>query len=216
MGISAREGKEGNMNKTPKEILQYLQYRIDTTAEDEPERENAIRLRDRLLAKYGLSLEDITDARSERVFDRLTSEECALVWQYFLKTLNTEADAAPYNCAAYAKRHSHAKHNSSVEIRLTDDEYRHHFRIVMSLIGIHRNKMRELEKKLKAEADARRKALNYAIYEKAGILFPSNGDASPKAPEWTLNDAINAARELDGVIFPQMQLDADRLRIGNS
>ena len=35
----------------PKQILKDLNYRIETTPESDPERENAIRLRDRLLAR---------------------------------------------------------------------------------------------------------------------------------------------------------------------
>lgn len=34
-----------------RKVLADLQYRIQSTREDDPERENAIRLRDRLLAK---------------------------------------------------------------------------------------------------------------------------------------------------------------------
>ena len=40
-----------------RKILQDLPYRINTTQESDPERGNAIRLRDRLLARLGLSLD---------------------------------------------------------------------------------------------------------------------------------------------------------------
>lgn len=50
-----------NMDAHALKVLRDLQYRIKVSDESDPERANAIRVRDRLLAKYGVSLEDIAD-----------------------------------------------------------------------------------------------------------------------------------------------------------
>ena len=75
-----------------KKIIMDLNYRIESAAEDDPERENAIRLRDRLLAKYGLHLEDLVEVRSRREFDKLSHKESAMVAQYFRRKLNIKFD----------------------------------------------------------------------------------------------------------------------------
>ena len=74
--------------------------------------------------------------------------------------------------------------------------------------------MRELDAELKKEAASKRKALEYAIYEKADILLPEgwNGKKA-EAPEWSLHDAMDAARSLEDTIFPKMQLRQDPLRL---
>lgn len=46
-----------NMDAHALKVLRDLQYRIKVSDESDPERANAIRVRDRLLAKYGVSLE---------------------------------------------------------------------------------------------------------------------------------------------------------------
>lgn len=202
------------MNENVKKILMDLQYRIDSTPESDPERENAIRLRDRLLAKHGMSLKDITEVRTERRFEKLGYDEQRMVCQYFMVHLNTFIDRAPYSLNSYRRKGSKAKYCNFVQIFLTDDEYRHHYGPVNSLVSIYRRKMRELDAELKKEAAAKRKALEYAIYEKADILFPEGWNGKKAAaPEWSLHDAMDAARSLDDTIFPKMQMRQDPLRL---
>lgn len=202
------------MSADVKKILMDLQYRIDSTPESDPERENAIRLRDRLLAKHGMSLKDIMEVRTERRFEKLDDDEQRMVCQYFMVRLGTFIDRAPYSLNSYRRKGSKTKYRNFIQISLTDDEYRHHCGPVNSLVSIYRRKMRELDAALKKEANARHKALEYAIYEKADILFPEgwNGKA-PSAPEWSLRDIMAAARSLDDTIFPQMELRQDPLRL---
>lgn len=196
-----------------KKILMDLQYRIDSAPESDPERENAIRLRDRLLAKHGMSLKDITEVRTERRFEKLSDREEKMVCQYFMVRLNTFIDRAPYSLNSYKRKGSKAKYRNFVQIFLTDDEYRHHYGLVNSLVAIYRRKMRELDAELKKEANSRRKALEYIIYEKADILFPEGWNGKKAAPEWSLHDVMEAARSLEGTIFPKMQLRQDPLRL---
>ena len=202
------------MSADAKKILMDLQYRIDSTPESDPERENAIRLRDKLLAKHGMSLKDITEVRTERRFEKLSDDEQRMVCQYFMVRLDTFIDRAPYSLNSYKLKGSKAKRRNFVQILLTDDEYRHHYGLVWSLVSIYRRKMKDLDAELKKEAKAKRKALEYAIYEKADILFPERWDGKePVAPEWSLRDAMNAARALEDTIFPKMQLRQDPLRL---
>ena len=53
-----------------RKILQDLQYRINTTPESDQERGNAIRLRDRFLARLGLSMDDIIIVRTPDLASR--------------------------------------------------------------------------------------------------------------------------------------------------
>ena len=201
------------MNADAKKILMDLQYRIDSTPGSDPERENAIRLRDRLLAKYGMSLKDITEVRTERLFEKLSDDEQKMVCQYFMVRLNTFMDRAPYSLNSYRRKGRKTKYRNFVQIFLTDDEYRHHYGLVNSLVSIYRRKMRELDAELKKEANSRRKALRYVIYEKADILFPEGWSGKKAAPEWSLHDIMEAARSLGDTIFPKMQLRQDPLRL---
>lgn len=202
------------MSTDVKKILMDLQYRIDSTPESDPERENAIRLRDRLLAKHGMSLKDIMEVRTERRFEKLDDDEQRMVCQYFMVRLGTFIGRAPYSLNSYRRKGIKTKYRNFIQISLTDDEYRHHYGQVNSLVSIYRRKMRELDAALKKEANARHKALEYVIYEKADILFPEgwNGKAA-SAPEWSLRDIMAAARSLDDTIFPQMELRHDPLRL---
>lgn len=202
------------MSANVKKILMDLQYRIESAPESDPERENAIRLRDKLLAKHGMSLKDITEVRAERHFEKLTDKEQRMVCQYFMVRLGTGINEHPYMLNSYVRKGRKTKYRNFVQIFLTDDEYRHHYGLVNSLVSIYRRKMRELEAELKKEANAKRKALEYVIFEKADILFPEGWDGKKAAaPEWTLRDAIEAARSLEDTIFPKMQLRQDPLRL---
>ena len=87
-----------------RKVLADLQYRIQSTREDDSERENAIRLRDRLLAKNGLTLEDIVEVRKTREFEHLSQKESFLVDQYFRFTLKIDCDVAPWNLGSYKYR----------------------------------------------------------------------------------------------------------------
>lgn len=202
------------MSADVKKILMDLQYRIDSTPESDPERENAIRLRDRLLAKHGMALKDIVEVRTERRFEKLSDDEQKMVCQYFMIRLNTFIDRAPYSLNSYKRKGSKTKYRNFVQVFLTDDEYRHHYGLVNSLVSIYRRKMRDLDAELKKEAKAKRKALEYIIYERADILFPEGWNGKEAAaPEWSLRDAMEAARSLEDTIFPKMQLRQDPLRL---
>lgn len=195
-----------------KKIIMDLNYRIESADENDPERENAIRLRDRLLAKYGLRLEDLVEIRSHRTFEKLSQKESAMVGQYFRRKLNIKYGEAPYNLTPYKYHHRATKFNCFITIDLTDDEYRYHEKIVKNLVQIFRRKTRELEKKLREEAQRRRDAMEYAIYDKAGILFPA-GHSGDSGSSFGLREAIMAARDLEDTVFPDLHIEQEFLKL---
>lgn len=196
-----------------KKIIMDLNYRIESAGENDPERANAIRLRDRLLAKYGLRLEDLVEVRTRREFNKLSQKESAMVGQYFRRKLNIKYGDAPYNLTPYKYHHRAAKFNCFIIIDLTDDEYRYHEKIVKGLVQIFRRKTRELEKKLKEEAQRRMDAMEYAIYEKAGILFPAGHSGDDGSSSFGLKEAMMAARDLEDTVFPDFQIGQEFLRL---
>lgn len=193
-----------------RKILQDLQYRINTTPESDPERENAIRLRDRLLARLGLSLDDLIIVRTRRAFEKLTNDERAMISQFFRKQFDREPlMSEPHHIGFYYEKGNRSPYSRSLEIDLTDEEYDRLWPVARNLIKIYRRELAALQKKIKQEAKARLEAYEYKFYEKAGILFPANPDAEPQEPGFGLKEAMEAAAALDDIVFPTNHLKCD-------
>lgn len=195
-------------------ILKDLNYRIETADKNDPERENAIRLRDKLLQRYGLKLEDIADVRKRREFGQYTKDERMIVYQYFVKRLHAKLGEAPYMAGAYSYgKETATSKNRTFEINLTDEEYAHHAQIVRSLLEMYANCVKKLEAQLREEAKKRRAATRYAFFEKADLLLDESETtkpAKPTKPSFGLADALRAARDLDGLVFPENHLGEER------
>lgn len=86
-------------------ILRKLQYRIQVSREDDPERENAVRLRDRLLEKYGLHLEDIQEARKVYVLDKLTQDAARVAQHVIKRNWTSKRDAGSHTITTNMYRH---------------------------------------------------------------------------------------------------------------
>lgn len=198
-----------------KKILKDLNYRIESADENDPERENAIRLRDRLLRRFGLQLSDITDVRTRREFGDYTLNEAVIVFQYFRKRLGIkDSGVAPYVLESYRRGAGNKQYrNRSIEIDLTDDEYAQHKPIVENFVKMFAECMKKLEADLKAEANRRREATRYAFCEKANLLNDPNPEDAPKRPSWGLSEAMKAARDLDGLVFPESHLGQEFLKL---
>ena len=139
-----------------RKILQDLQYRINTTPESDPERGNAIRLRDRLLARLGLSLDDIIIVRTRRKFEKLTADERNMLSQFFRKQFDREPlMSEPHHIGQYYEKGKASPYSRSLELDLTDDEYTHLWPIAQNLLKIYRRELAALQKKIKQEAKAR-------------------------------------------------------------
>lgn len=191
-------------------ILQDLQYRINTTPESDPERENAIRLRDCLLARLGLSPDDLIIVRTRRKFEKLTMDERAMLSQFFRKQFDREPFMSePHHIGQYYEKGKASPYSRSMELDLTDEEYAHLWPIAQNLLKIYRRELATLQKKIKQEAQARREAYEYKFYEKAGILFPADKNSEGRDPGFGLKEAMEAAASLDGVIFPTNHLTND-------
>jgi hypothetical protein len=196
-------------------ILRDLAYRIQVSRKDDPERENAIRLRDRLLAKYGLKLEDIQEVRKTRVLDKLTLDEMLVVRQFFGHHLKIDpGDGAPYNLNCYVIPSKTSVYKRLVEIDLTDDEYSKFWPQVKALVALWRREAKALEEKLKEEANARRAAFKWKFCEKADILMEAKEGEVPREPGYGLRDLMAAAAALDDVIFPHHYVGEEQKRLG--
>ena len=194
--------------------LRNLEYRIQVSRKDDPERENAIRVRDRLLAKYGLRLEDIREARKTYMLERLDVDEAKVGRHFLKKRLNVEAgDGEPYNFNQYVQKSKTSKYNRSLQIDLTEDEHAKLWPVLRSLVKIYRRERKKLEKRIAEEIERRRAAFDYTFYDKAGILWPSTGESTGE-PGFDLSDAIRAANELDGLVFPDSHIENKPLAIG--
>lgn len=195
-------------------ILRDLAYRIQVSRKDDPERENAIRLRDRLLAKYGLKLEDIQDVRKHRVLDKLTLDEMLVVRQFFGHHLKIDpGDGEPYNFQCYVQPDKPSVYKRSIEIDLTDDEYSKFWPQVKALVALWRREAKALEQKLKEEAAARRRAFKWKFCEKADILMEAKEGEESRSPGYDLRDLMAAAAALDDVIFPHHYVGEEKKAI---
>lgn len=135
-----------------KKIFRDLQYRIDSTPENGPERDNAIRVRDRLLVKFNLTLADITETRSCHSMDGLTVRERGMLAQYFRKKFQIDPGTKPYDLHIYVLKDRHDPHNRLLEISLTNDEYESTWPKAKSLLAIYRRERTAVERTVAAEA----------------------------------------------------------------
>ena len=202
----------------PRKVLKDLQYRIEKSAPDDPERGNAIRLRDRLLARFGLQLTDITDVRTRREFGDYTLNEAVIVFQYFCKRLGIKDNGvAPYMLESYRRGTGNKQcRNRSIEIDLTDDEYNHHKPIVNNLVEMFAECMRKVERDLRKEAERRREATRYSFCDKANLLNDPDPNQPARQPSWGLSEAMKAARDLEGLVFPDSHLGQEMKRLQSS
>ena len=193
-----------------RKILQDLQYRINSTPESDPERGNAIRLRDRLLARLGLSLDDIIIVRTRRKFEKLTADERNMLSQFFRKQFDREPlMSEPHHIGQYYEKGKASPYSRSLELDLTDDEYTLLWPIAQNLLKIYRRELAALQKKIKQETKARLRAYDYKFYEKAGILFPADESSEEQEPGFGLKEAMEAAAAMADIIFPTSHLTND-------
>lgn len=181
-------------------ILRDLQYRIEVSDDSDPEKANAIRVRDRLLAKYGLSLEDIGDTPQKRKFGFYNKDEVQIVLQYMRERLHLKDDA--FDVYAYRPKRGQCYW---VEVWLNDAAYSCNLRIVEELMYMYRHRRTAYKKKLETQMKKQMEAWRYVFLQEADLLSkPTEEDLKKrKSPSWGLSDAIKAAKDLEDIIFPQ-------------
>lgn len=110
--------------------------------------------------------------------------------------------------------HKTSQYNRSIEIALTEDEHAKLWPVLTSVLKMYKRERAKLEARIKKEIKSRRDAFDYMFYKQADILWPSNGESSEKDPGFDLRDAIRAANELDGLVFPELHIKEKRRMIG--
>ena len=187
------------------EVLKKLQYRINVGNQDDPELENAIRLRDRLCSKYGIrECEIACDVALSREFWCSDREEAQVVIQYaFVKLMRKQGEFMLYS----RKNSRYGKKVFTVEIPMDADEYQLHGRIITELLEMYRRRRAEYKKKLMAAMRKQLQAWDYQFTQQAGLLAEAKPGDKVSAPKWGLHEAMRAAEDLDGAIFPESYLE---------
>lgn len=178
-------------------ILKDLQYRIEVSNSNDPEYAAAVRLRDRLCAKYNITLDTISHSTVKvREFRCRTREEAQVIIQYaFVKLLRKKGE---FNL--YSLRGKHSKKIFSVEIPMDDDEYNLHYRIIYETLELYRKRRAGYLEYLKNELSLKMKAWDTQFLGKGGLLCEGEGG---EEPPWGLSEAMAAAHDLDGIVFPE-------------
>ena len=179
-------------------ILKNLQYRIDISPASDPERDAAIRLRDRLLDKYGISLDTITRKVGRFQFGRYTKNEAQLVIQYMAYRVHLRDE----DFDLYTTRPKKGK-CYYIEATMDVDTYNAHHKILDELLTMYKGKYGQFKKKLEQDIVRQLDAWSYMFFKEAGLLGKPSEDKESKMPSWGLAEAIKAARDLEGTIFPQ-------------
>lgn len=188
-------------NSNAIKILRDLQYRIESSDETDPERANAIRLRDRILSKYNISLDDVTGSIKKREFGYYTRTELQVAVQYFYERLHLKKEQFDI----YSYKDNHNKKHYYLETEMDDAMYDCHSRILRELLQMFRTRKSAYEKKLKKQIKNQLQAWDYIFLQEADLLTPATEEnkKTGKKPSFDWGDAINAAKDLEGVIFPQ-------------
>lgn len=197
-----------------KKVLKDLQYRIETSKPNDPERENAIRLRDRLLARFGLTLEEIAEKRVSRWFQKLTWLEQGIVANYFVVTF-PDAEKSPYELGWYElKRKTTSEKKFSICIKLTDDEFSKAEPFVKNLLKMFRREFKTFTEKLDEQRKQAERGFRYAFLDKANLLRQSSGeDTDNSEPGFNWSDVMRAAKDLEDLVFPQNHLKQEAKQI---
>lgn len=201
-----------------KKILRDLQYRIETSDPSDPERENAVRLRDRLLSKFGMRLDEIAVIRKRYRWDKCTSSDIAIMMNYFEVTFPNSREA-PYNRTVYTNKRGSTRY--AAEINLTDDEAEKVKPYLGNLLSMWRRQFKAYERQLRKELESKRNAFKYAFLDKADLLVKNTSndeeeDKKPRKPKFSWADVLRAGSELEDLVFPQNHLKQETRQITSS
>lgn len=201
------------MNDNIKKILKDLAYRIKVTPKDDPEYNNAIRIYEKLKAKYHVTDEELLDKKLREFTDN--KKFVQILIQLFVVVLHGRIDGKDsFNFKSFSFRDVRKKSLFNFEIYLNDDEYKLIKERFEALKALYQRELCKLEerqknelKELEAAHDRELKAFRYAFLDKAKLLSPPDGEKTNNEPPFTLSDIIKAAKGLDDVVFPQNMIN---------
>ena len=201
------------MNDNIKKILKDLAYRIKVTPKDDPEYNNAIRIYEKLKAKYHVTDEELLDKKLREFTDNRKFVQILI--QLFVVVLHGRIDGKDsFNFKSFSFRDKRKKSLFNFEIYLNDDEYKlikERFEALKALYERELCKLEERQKKelkeLEVAHDRELKAFRYAFLDKSKLLSPPDGEKTNNEPPFTLSDIIKAAKGLDDVVFPQNMIN---------
>lgn len=194
-----------------KKILKDLAYRLKITSKDDPEYDNALRLYERLKAKYHVTDEDLLDKKLREFTDNRKFLQIFI--QLFVVQLHGRLDGNDlFRFKAYSFKDQRKKNLFNIELFLSDDEYKlinERFNALKSLYKRELDKLEDRQKnelkELEAAHEREVKAFRYAFLDKANLLSPP--DDTQKESPFSLSDLIKAARGLDDVVFHQNMIN---------
>lgn len=203
---------DANVLKT----LKDLQYRIDVSDPKDPERENAIRLCDKLCMKYGIDPSSLSaSAIEERYYRCQTRDEAQVVVQYAFEKLHREK--GEFGLSVY-KQSRYGKKLFELHIPMSEDEYKAHDPIIVELLLMYRRRHKAYEAELRRTMARQIKAWECQFLESAKLLSQPDPTDEAKAakPKWGLAEAMAAAKDLDGAIFPENYLSQQQKALAQS
>lgn len=201
-----------------KKILRDLAYRLKVTSKDDPEYDNALRLYERLKAKYHVTDEELIDKKLREF--TFNNKFVNIFIQLFVVRLHGRLDGNDSFCIKkYSFKDKRKKNLCNFELFLSDDEYKLLNESFNALKALYERELRKLEdrqknelKELEASHEREIKAFRYAFLDKANLLSPSGGEKTNNEPPFTLLDVIKAAKGLDDVVFPQNMINQPPLK----
>lgn len=196
-----------------KKILKDLAYRLKVTSKDDPEYDNALRLYERLKAKYQVTDEELLDKKLREF--TFNNKFVNIFIQLFVVQLKGRLDGNDSFCIKkYSFNDKRKKNLCNFELFLSDDENKLLNERFNALKALYERELRKLEdrqknelKELEAAHERQIKAFRYAFLDKANLLSPPDGEKTNTEPPFTLSDIIKAAKGLDDVVFPQNMIN---------
>lgn len=196
--------------------LRDLEYRIQVTPENDPERAAAIRLRDRLLEKHGLTLADIEEHRETYEMDRLVFIDAIIVCQFYMHEYDFKLTDRnePHRLSVYKNTATISKKNHRVTIDLTADEHAHTWKRMTALLDLWQKQRKAFDKQMAQETERRRNAFKFEFCNKADILVKSSDDKTDHmAPGFGLKEQMEAAAYWCDIVMPNNYVEAERKAI---
>lgn len=206
------------MNENAKKILSSLAYRIKVTDKNDPEYENAVRLYERLKAKYGFTDDDLMNRKNREFEDKKIFEQ--LFIQIFVTRLHGNLKGNDdFNFRSF-RFYDKKKEREffDFELYLTDDEFKLVTEQFEAFKALYEREYKLFKKKqskelneFKKKQEQEEKAFMYAFHAKGNLL--PEADGKDDEPQFSFSDLVKAAKNLESVVFPQNMVKQEQRSI---